>query len=112
VSDHEGAPTVTLEERTFDVDAERAADTAKRAAALLPGVTTEIVDAQTCLYTKTPDEHFVLDRLPHAPHVVVMAGFSGHGFKFGAVLGDVATALLDGDDDAFDLSAFGIAGRG
>ncbi|TVR93098.1 MAG: N-methyl-L-tryptophan oxidase [Trueperaceae bacterium] len=112
VSDHEGAPTVTLEERTFDVDVERAADTARRASELLPGVTTEVVEAQTCLYTKTPDEHFVLDRLPGHPHVVVMAGFSGHGFKFGAVLGDVAVALLDGEDDAFDLSLFGIAVRG
>jgi len=42
----------------------------------------------------------------------VMAGFSGHGFKFGAVLGDVAVALLDGEDDAFDLGLFGIAVRG
>ena len=111
VSDHEGAPTVLVGERTFDVDANRAADTARRAADLLPGVTTDVVAAQTCLYTKTPDEHFVLDRLPGHPYAVVMAGFSGHGFKFGAVLGDVAAALLDGDSDAFDLGPFGLAGR-
>ena len=111
VSAHEGAPTVPLEARTFEVDQVRAADTARRAVALLPGVTDEIVDAQTCLYTKTADEHFVLDRLPGHPHVAVMAGFSGHGFKFGAVLGDVAAALLDGDDGAFDLSLFRLAGR-
>lgn len=112
VSDHQGAPTVTLETRTFDTHAERAAETVRRATALLPGVSGDVTEAQTCLYTKTPDEHFVLDRLPGHPHAVVMAGFSGHGFKFGAVLGDVAVALLDGEDDAFDLSLFGIAGRG
>lgn len=111
VSAHEGAPTVRLEERTFEIDEVRAADTARRAVELLPGVTDEIVDAQTCLYTKTPDEHFVLDRLPGHAHVVVMAGFSGHGFKFGAVLGDVAAALLSGDENAFDVSLFRIGGR-
>jgi sarcosine oxidase len=111
VSDHEGAPTVTLDTRGFDLDLERAADTARRAAALLPGVSTELVGSQTCLYTKTPDEHFVLDRLPGHSHVAVLAGFSGHGFKFGAVLGEVAAALLDGDDDTFDLEAFRIGPR-
>jgi len=110
VSAHEGAPTVPLEERSFDIDPVRAADTARRAVTLLPGVTDEIVDAQTCLYTKTPDEHFVLDCLPGRPHVAVMAGFSGHGFKFGSVLGDVAAALLSGSDD-FDLSLFRLHGR-
>lgn len=112
VSDHEGAPTVTLETRTYETHAERAAETVRRATALLPGVSGDVTEAQTCLYTKTPDEHFVLDRLPGHPHAVVMAGFSGHGFKFGAVLGDVAAALLDGDADAFDLGPFGLAGRG
>ena len=111
VSDHEGAPTVTLDTRGFELDPVRAGETARRAAALLPGVSTDVVEGQTCLYTKTPDEHFILDRHPHHPHVVVMAGFSGHGFKFGAVLGDVAASLLDGDDEAFDLSLFRIGPR-
>lgn len=111
VSDHEGAPTVTLETRDFEIDARRAADTARRASSLLPGVSDDVVEGVTCLYTKTPDEHFVIDRHPRHPHVVVLAGFSGHGFKFGAVLGELAQALLDGDDDAFDLSLFRIAPR-
>ncbi len=111
VSDHGGAPTVSLETRGFELDAARAAETARRAAALLPGVGPELVEGQVCLYTKTPDEHFLIDRLPGRRHVVVMAGFSGHGFKFGAVLGDVAVALLDGADDAFDLSLFALAAR-
>lgn len=111
VAAHEGAPTVTLEQRTFEVDQARAAATARRAMALLPGVGDEVVAAQTCLYTMTPDEHFVLDRLPGHPHVAVMAGFSGHGFKFGAVLGDVAAALLAGDEAVFDLSLFRIGER-
>jgi sarcosine oxidase len=93
VSDHEGAPTIELEHRTFDVDTGRAAATVAAARALLPGVTGEVVEAQTCLYTKTPDERFVLDRHPDHPHVVVAGGGSGHAFKFGPVLGEIAADL-------------------
>jgi sarcosine oxidase len=46
--------------------------------------------AKTCLYTNTPDENFVIDFLPDTQkRVVVAAGFSGHGFKFAAGLGEV-----------------------
>ncbi len=47
-----------------------------------------VVQAKTCLYTMTPDEHFVLDRIPEEP-VWYAAGFSGHGFKFAPVVGKV-----------------------
>lgn len=49
-----------------------------------------------CMYTNTPDEHFVMGLHPVHPQVVVAGGFSGHGFKFcsvvGEVLADLATA--------------------
>ena len=51
----------------------------------------------TCMYTLTPDRHFVLDRHPHHPNVVYACGFSGHGFKFATVIGEVLADLaLDG----------------
>ena len=46
-----------------------------------------------CLYTNTPDEHFVVDRHPTLPQVVFAAGFSGHGFKFASVIGEILTDL-------------------
>ena len=46
-----------------------------------------------CLYTNTPDHHFVIDRHPEFANVVLGAGFSGHGFKFTSVLGDVLADL-------------------
>ncbi len=50
-----------------------------------------------CMYTKTPDGHFLIDRHPRYPHVLFGAGFSGHGFKFTTVLGEVLADLaLDG----------------
>ena len=52
---------------------------------------------ETCLYTMLPGEHFVVDAWPDDPRVVVCSACSGHGFKFGPVLGRLAAEiLLDG----------------
>ena len=61
---------------------------------------------KTCLYTNTPDFHFVLDRHPGHQNVVIGAGFSGHGFKFGPVLGEILADLALGRDPAFNLELF------
>ncbi|HEX3355932.1 MAG TPA: N-methyl-L-tryptophan oxidase [Tepidisphaeraceae bacterium] len=42
-----------------------------------------------CLYTNSPDSHFMIDRHPHQPRVLVACGFSGHGFKFASVVGEI-----------------------
>lgn len=47
-----------------------------------------------CMYTMTPDEHFIVDQLPHHPHIALAAGLSGHGFKFAGVLGEAMVELL------------------
>lgn len=44
---------------------------------------------KTCIYTMTPDEHFIVDRHPEQENVFVAAGFSGHGFKFTPVIGAI-----------------------
>lgn len=59
-----------------------------------------------CHYTVTPDEHFILDRLPGAPQVIVASPCSGHGFKFGSVFGEVLADLASGKEPAFDLAMF------
>jgi sarcosine oxidase len=63
----------------------------------------------TCMFTNTPDEHFVLDTLPDHPQVTVGAGFSGHGFKFASVIGEILADLAaDGDTDhPIDMFRFG-----
>jgi sarcosine oxidase len=48
---------------------------------------------KTCLYTNTPDENFILDVVPGYEDVVVAAGFSGHGFKFASVVGEIMADL-------------------
>lgn len=44
---------------------------------------------KTCIYTMTPDEHFIVDRHPHHENVFLAAGFSGHGFKFAPAIGSI-----------------------
>jgi sarcosine oxidase len=54
---------------------------------------------ETCMFTNTPDEHFVVDRHPDYPQVVVGAGFSGHGFKLSSAIGEALAALAVGERD-------------
>jgi sarcosine oxidase len=59
----------------------------------LVGVEPVVVRSQVCMYTNTPDAHFVVGPLPGLSAVTVLGGFSGHGFKFAPVMGDVAADL-------------------
>jgi sarcosine oxidase len=59
----------------------------------LPGAAGPVMSSFTCMYTSTPDRHFILDRHPEHPQVVYGCGFSGHGFKFAPVIGEVLSDL-------------------
>jgi sarcosine oxidase len=66
----------------------------------LPQVGDTLVDHTTCLYTMSPDGHFVVDRLADDPRVAYAAGLSGHGFKFVPALGRALVELaIDGTTD-------------
>jgi sarcosine oxidase len=53
----------------------------------------ETLALKTCLFTNTPDEHFIIDTLPDAPQVIVASPCSGHGFKFASVVGNILADL-------------------
>jgi sarcosine oxidase len=56
------------------------------------------LDLKACLFELSPDEHFLVDRHPETELAVVAAGFSGHGFKFCSVMGEILADLaLDGE---------------
>jgi sarcosine oxidase len=57
-------------------------------------------NTQTCMYSNTPDRHFVIGRHPQCADVVMACGFSGHGFKFVPVVGEILADLAI--DDATD----------
>ncbi len=62
-------------------------------ASRIPGLDGECVRATTCMYTLTPDNHFVLGEHPRHSNVTVAMGFSGHGFKFASVIGEILADL-------------------
>jgi sarcosine oxidase len=80
----------------------------------LPALDGELVSGATCLYTLTPDLNFMVGAHPDYPQVKLAAGFSGHGFKFCSVMGEiladlVITARSRHDIALFEPSRFGIA---
>jgi len=63
----------------------------------MSGVVPAAARAQVCMYTNTPDEHFLVGPPPGLPSVTLLGGYSGHGFKFAPVMGEIAADLaLDG----------------
>jgi len=70
------------------------------------GLRNELLKADVCLYTNTPDEHFVLDVHPESEHVWIVSPCSGHGFKHSAAIGEsLAQLVLDGSSQ-LDVSPF------
>ncbi len=65
-------------------------------------------EAAVCLYTNTPDEHFVIDHLPDDERVIVASPCSGHGFKFAPAIGEVLADLATGEPPRFDLTPFSL----
>ena len=63
----------------------------------VPGLAGPFLRAVACMYTNTPDYDFVISPHPHHPRVTLAAGFSGHGFKFAPVVGEILADLaVDG----------------
>jgi monomeric sarcosine oxidase len=69
----------------------------------------ELVHVETCVYDISPDEDFILDSLPGEPRVVFATGLSGHGFKFGPLLGRLLGSLVCGTQPEVPLARFRLA---
>ncbi|WP_446038949.1 FAD-dependent oxidoreductase [Streptomyces sp. SID1121] len=90
---HGVGPVVDPDHRDRTVVPRSLAEVQRYAERWLPGVDATAPVASTCLYTTTPDHNFVIDR--EGP-LTVLAGFSGHGFKFAPVIGELAADLVGG----------------
>jgi sarcosine oxidase len=73
---------------------------------LLDGVRAEVTDFTPCLYDNSPDQHFIIGSLPRLPGVTLLGGFSGHGFKHAAAVGEIAAALAVEGRPPLDVSRF------
>lgn len=67
-----------------------------------------VLERHTCLYTDTPDLHFILDTHPAYPQIVLGCGFSGHGFKFAPLIGEILVDLALEKDTVTDLRPFAL----
>jgi sarcosine oxidase len=59
----------------------------------MPGAAKTLREAKPCMYTLTPDENFVIDHHPDHANLILCGGFSGHGFKFAPVVGEIGAEL-------------------
>lgn len=75
-------------------------------ASFVPAAAGRFLDAAACMYTLTPDEHFVIGLHTGNARVAIAGGFSGHGYKFTPVVGEIVAALMAGADPGFDLRPF------
>ncbi|MFZ0668408.1 MAG: FAD-dependent oxidoreductase [Acidimicrobiales bacterium] len=100
---HHAGPIADPDRTPLDPDPRLIAVIADHAARLLPSYHHEPVSTERCFYDTTPDEDFVLDRIGR---VVIGAGTSGHGFKFGPLLGEMLADLALGEEPRYDLQRF------
>ena len=82
------------------------AEMQKVARPYLPSLTDRCVESVVCMYTNTPDGHFLIDRHPAHPQVLLVSPCSGHGFKFSAAIGETVADLVMDGRSKFDLSLF------
>jgi sarcosine oxidase len=94
---HDRGDGGTPETVSRSVTAAEADENASFLATYMPSANGRLRKTETCLYTMTPDNHFILDRHPDIPGLVYGCGFSGHGFKFAPVIGEaLADLALEG----------------
>ncbi|MGI8437395.1 MAG: FAD-dependent oxidoreductase [Chthoniobacterales bacterium] len=109
---HGSQDFTTAEELDRSVDPVRDIEPLERALEeWMPGAAARWREANVCMYSLTPDENFVVDRHPVHPRLILCGGFSGHGFKFASVIGEIGAELaLDGgtrhDIDFLSLRRF------
>ncbi|MGQ0714420.1 MAG: N-methyl-L-tryptophan oxidase [Gemmatimonadaceae bacterium] len=72
----------------------------------LPDAAGELRERAVCLYTNTPDGHFLIDRHLAYPEVLIVSACSGHGFKFATAIGEVVAKLVTDETPDLDLSLF------
>jgi sarcosine oxidase len=78
----------------------------------IPALNGEVSRAVTCMYTMTSDEHFIIDLHPRHPQVSIAAGFSGHGFKFSSVVGEILCELALSRQTSSDIALFSVFRQG
>ena len=78
---------------------------------MIPDANGSLLSMKVCLYTNSPDGHFIIDRHPAHERVTIACGFSGHGFKFASVVGEILADLAMSGATKLPAQFLGIRGR-
>lgn len=102
---------VTTTPQTIDrtIHADEVEEMVHRARQLFPHLSGRLVKAATCMYASAPDDAFVLGPLGGTSQVVLACGFSGHGFKFVPVVGEIVADLVQTGTTPHDIALFDVA---
>ena len=106
VAQHHGGQVVDPDTVNREVDYREADGILRFLAGAVPDLTRPVRQARVCLYSNTPDEHFILDRHPAHHSVIVASPCSGHGFKFAPTVGEILADLVLDQSPSFDLTPF------
>ncbi len=69
----------------------------------IPAGNGPVEQMRICLYTNSPDHNFIIDRHPNHENVTIACGFSGHGFKFASVIGEILADIATTDSTAHSV---------
>jgi len=106
VARHMGGRISDPETLDRDVGEQEAAPHRAFLDACLPGVAAGFRRGVVCMYANTPDGHFVIDRHPQHPGMLILSACSGHGFKFSSAIGEIAADMLLEGGTRHDLGLF------
>jgi sarcosine oxidase len=102
-ADGKPADPETIDREVHDVEVEFIRGYIAR---YIPDLDGRFLYAKTCMYTNTPDEHFVISTHPDYHQVAIAAGFSGHGYKFCSVVGEILADLATEGEATHPISLF------
>jgi sarcosine oxidase len=76
---------------------------------VVPALDGRWIESVACMYTNTPDHHFIIDWHPHHDRVLILSPCSGHGFKFASAIGEIVADMVTGRETTLDLAPFRLA---
>lgn len=103
---HYGGHNVTPDDIDRHVHESDLSELKTVAARRMPSLGGRVRQAEVCMYTNTPDLHFIIGPHPEAERVLLLGGFSGHGFKFAPVIGEIAADLVIDGETGYNIDPF------
>ena len=103
---HHGGPAATADTIRRVAEPEEASVLLEFLKWAMPDHYGPVISSAVCMYTNTPDHHFLIDRHPEHPGVLIASPCSGHGFKFSPAIGEALAEMIEGKAPRFSLEHF------